>query len=110
MVKDKSGGMWLATKTDGAFYLSGDNYKFYNVEGSALGTSAPSADITILPKDARLRQVFQLWQCAQQFGKLRFCHGFCSCVVKARCTQLGRNYAAFWPSSISSTRVRGSRY
>lgn len=37
MVKDKSGGMWLATKTDGAFYLSGDNYKFYNVEGSALG-------------------------------------------------------------------------
>ena len=27
----------LATKTDGAFYLSGDNYKFYNVEGSALG-------------------------------------------------------------------------
>jgi len=36
MVKDKSGGMWLATKTDGAFYLSGDNYKFYNVEGNAL--------------------------------------------------------------------------
>lgn len=29
--------MWLATKTDGAFYLSGDNYKFYNVEGNALG-------------------------------------------------------------------------
>lgn len=36
MVKDKSGGVWLATKTDGAFYLSNENYTFYNVEGSEL--------------------------------------------------------------------------
>ncbi|WP_213611105.1 EAL domain-containing protein [Pseudoalteromonas sp.] len=36
MVKDKSGGVWLATKTDGAFYLSGDEYKFHNIEGSTL--------------------------------------------------------------------------
>ncbi|KAA1150306.1 EAL domain-containing protein [Pseudoalteromonas fuliginea] len=37
MVKDKSGGTWVATKTDGAFYLSNDNYNFSNVDGSLLG-------------------------------------------------------------------------
>ncbi|WP_372762476.1 EAL domain-containing protein [Pseudoalteromonas sp.] len=36
MVYDKSGGVWLATRTDGAFYLSSDNYKFHNVAGSML--------------------------------------------------------------------------
>ncbi|MBH0057330.1 EAL domain-containing protein [Pseudoalteromonas sp. SWXJZ94C] len=37
MAKDKSGGKWVATKTDGAFYLSNDNYHFNNVDGSKLG-------------------------------------------------------------------------
>jgi diguanylate cyclase (GGDEF)-like protein/PAS domain S-box-containing protein len=37
MAKDKSGGTWVATKTDGAFYLSNDDYRFNNVEGSTLG-------------------------------------------------------------------------
>jgi diguanylate cyclase (GGDEF)-like protein/PAS domain S-box-containing protein len=45
MVKDKSGGKWLATKSDGAFYLSNNNYHFSNVDGSKLlaeGLSHPS--------------------------------------------------------------------
>lgn len=37
MVKDNSGGTWVATKTDGAFYLANNNYQFTNVEGSMLG-------------------------------------------------------------------------
>jgi len=37
MVKDKSGGYWLATKTDGAFYLSNNTYHFSNIDGSKLG-------------------------------------------------------------------------
>ncbi len=36
VVKDKSGGMWLATKNDGAFYLPYDNYNFTNVTASSL--------------------------------------------------------------------------
>ncbi|WP_405602321.1 MULTISPECIES: EAL domain-containing protein [unclassified Pseudoalteromonas] len=36
MAKDKSGGIWVATKTDGAFYLSNDNYHFNNVDGSSI--------------------------------------------------------------------------
>ncbi|WP_404341045.1 EAL domain-containing protein [Pseudoalteromonas mariniglutinosa] len=36
IVKDKSGGMWLATKNDGAFYLPFDNYNFQNVAGNSL--------------------------------------------------------------------------
>ena len=37
MAKDKSGGTWVATKTDGAFYLSHDSYHFNNVDGTLLG-------------------------------------------------------------------------
>lgn len=37
MVKDNSGGTWVATKSDGAFYLSNDSYRFNNVDGSKLG-------------------------------------------------------------------------
>ena len=37
MAKDKSGGVWVATKSDGAFYLSKDTYHFNNVDGSVLG-------------------------------------------------------------------------
>ncbi|WP_062570104.1 EAL domain-containing protein [Pseudoalteromonas arabiensis] len=36
VVKDRSGGMWLATKNDGAFYLSYDNYNFINVVASSI--------------------------------------------------------------------------
>ncbi|WP_024598902.1 EAL domain-containing protein [Pseudoalteromonas sp. TAE56] len=37
MAKDKSGGTWVATKTDGAFYLSHDSYHFNNIDGTLLG-------------------------------------------------------------------------
>ncbi|WP_105174525.1 EAL domain-containing protein [Pseudoalteromonas sp. T1lg122] len=36
IVKDRSGGMWLATKNDGAFYQSYDNYNFINVTANSL--------------------------------------------------------------------------
>ena len=36
IVKDRSGGMWLATKNDGAFYLSYDNYNFVNVVANSI--------------------------------------------------------------------------
>lgn len=37
MLKDDFGGTWLATKTDGAFYLSNDNYHFNNIGKNTLG-------------------------------------------------------------------------
>lgn len=36
MVQDKTGGRWLATKSDGAFYLPKKHYNFNNVNGSKL--------------------------------------------------------------------------
>lgn len=36
LVEDKSGGMWLATKNDGAFYLPYDNYNFSNVVANSI--------------------------------------------------------------------------
>jgi len=45
IVKDKNGAMWVATKSDGAFYLPIDNYHFENLDASKItgdGLSHPS--------------------------------------------------------------------
>ncbi|MDN3378378.1 MULTISPECIES: EAL domain-containing protein [unclassified Pseudoalteromonas] len=45
IVKDKNGAMWVATKSDGAFYLPLDNYHFENLDASKItgdGLSHPS--------------------------------------------------------------------
>lgn len=36
IIKDSSGGLWVGTKSDGAFYLPHDNYHFMNVDAGNL--------------------------------------------------------------------------